>query len=190
MKALESLGVLESRHGEGVFVAGFTFDAIVENLPYSMLADDLQLLHLLEVRTALEVGMIPRIVSLIPASDVQRLWALAQGMLAKAERGESFAAEDRDFHATLFACLGNPFLNRLVDLFWSVFHRMADTLPTMADESRLHTAREHLSIVETLIQGDARALQQAHERHFDEIRKRVTRVSAAPHPKVTSLPAA
>jgi DNA-binding FadR family transcriptional regulator len=174
MKALESVGVLQARHGEGVFVSGFSFDAIVENLPYSMLADDLQLLHLLEVRTALEVGMVPRIVGLIPSEDVGRLRQLAQRMLQRAQAGESFAEEDRAFHATLFACLGNPFLDRLVDLFWQVFHRMADTLPQIGPSSRLQTAREHLAIVDNLASGDARALQQAHERHFDEIRKRVT----------------
>lgn len=184
MKALESVGVLQARHGEGVFVAGFSFDAIVDNLPYSMLADDLQLLHLLEVRTALEVGMVPRIVGLIPPEDVARLRGLAQRMLQRAQAGESFAEEDRDFHATLFACLGNPFLDRLVDLFWKVFHRMADTLPQIGPSSRLQTAREHLAIVDNLASGNARALQQAHERHFDEIRKRVTSLRVPANPPV------
>ncbi len=57
IKALESVGVLQSRHGEGVFVADFSFDSIVDNLPYSMLADRVQLGQLLEVREALEVGI-------------------------------------------------------------------------------------------------------------------------------------
>lgn len=178
MKALESVGVLESRHGEGVFVAGFSFDAIVDNLPYSLVADDVQLFHLLEVRTALEVGMVARIVPIIPKDDIEKLRQLAARMHALALEGKSFADEDRDFHATLFACLKNPFLNRLVDLFWQVFHRMADTLPKADASSGLQTAKEHMAIVKKLESGDAAALQQAHERHFEEIHKRMTRLHA------------
>ncbi|MBP8135615.1 MAG: FadR family transcriptional regulator, partial [Rhodoferax sp.] len=105
VKALESVGVLESRHGEGVFVADFSFDPIVDNLPYSLLADDAQLLHLLEVRTALEVGMIPKIVQIVPAQDLIKLRQLASRMHELALRDISFEDEDREFHATLFGCL-------------------------------------------------------------------------------------
>ena len=38
LKALESLGIIRTRHGEGVFVAHFSFDPIVHNLPYSIAA--------------------------------------------------------------------------------------------------------------------------------------------------------
>ena len=98
---IESVGVLESRHGEGVFVADFSFDPIVDNLPYSLLADDAQLLHLLEVRTALEVGMIPKIVQIVPAQDLIKLRQLASRMHELALRDISFEDEDREFHATL-----------------------------------------------------------------------------------------
>lgn len=169
VKALESVGVLQSRHGEGVFVASFTFDPIVDNLPYSVLADDAQLLHLLEVRTALEVGMIPKIVAIVPQQDLVKLRSLASRMHELALEDRSFEEEDRAFHATLFACLNNPFLNRLVDLFWQVFHRMSESLPNTA---RLQTALEHMAIVENLENKDALALQQAHARHFEAIHKR------------------
>jgi DNA-binding FadR family transcriptional regulator len=173
VKALESVGVLEARHGEGVFVTNFSFDSIVENLPYSMLADNAQLTQLLEVRTALEVGMIPKIVAIIPQTDIDALRALALRMKELADGGKSFAEEDRQFHAQLFACLANPFLNRLVDLFWKVFQKMAHTLPMKPPSSGQHTAQEHLEIVERLADGDISALKSAHERHFKEIRKRI-----------------
>ena len=156
VKALESVGVLESRHGEGVFVADFSFDPIVDNLPYSLLADDAQLLHLLEVRTALEVGMIPKIVQIVPAQDLIKLRQLASRMHELALRDISFEDEDREFHATLFWCLNNPFLNRLVDLFWQVFTACRTRYPgqIQARDARLHSSTLPLSknwSVETLL---------------------------------------
>lgn len=180
VKALQSVGILESRHGEGVFVADFSFDPIVDNLPYSLLADDAQLLHLLEVRTALEVGMIPKIVHTIPAQDIVKLRQLASRMYELALKDFSFENEDREFHATLFGCLNNPFLNRLVDLFWQVFHRMSDSLPKSDSSSRRQTALEHIAIVEKLESGDGASLQQAHERHFEEIHKRIMKLRVRP----------
>src|SRR5687768_10671068 len=35
-KSLASLGVLEARHGEGIFVKPFSFEPILDNLPYGL----------------------------------------------------------------------------------------------------------------------------------------------------------
>lgn len=166
IKALESVGVLQSRHGEGVYVANFSFDSIVDNLPYSMLADRVQLGQLLEVREALEVGMLDKLIDRIPATDVAALRTLAESMMVKAKAGESFAQEDRQFHATMFACMQNPFLDRLVDLFWRVFQKMAHTLPETSPSSGVQTAKDHLEIVVRIEQKNPMELTAAHMRHF------------------------
>lgn len=173
IKALESVGVLQSRHGEGVFVASFSFDSIVDNLPYSMLADQVQLDQLLEVREALEIGMLDKLIHRISADEVATLRALAEKMLAKAQAQESFAEEDRQFHATMFACVQNPFLDRLVDLFWNVFQKMAHTLPKSRPSSGVQTAMDHLAIVECIEQRDYAALKAAHVGHFSGIHQKL-----------------
>jgi DNA-binding FadR family transcriptional regulator len=179
LKALESLGIIRTRHGEGVFVAHFSFDPIVHNLPYSIAAQGASLRDLLEVRTALEVGLIARISQRIGPADVARLRQLAMRMLERNHRGESFAEEDRAFHATLFQCLGNAFLLSLIDLFWQVFARLADRLPA-ADHATEHAiALAHLRVVELMESGDVPALEQAHRQHFDEISQRLNSADAA-----------
>lgn len=169
IKALESVGVLQSRHGEGVYVANFSFDSIVDNLPYSMLADRVQLGQLLEVREALEVGMLDKLMKRISEAEVAMLRSLAETMMVRAQAQESFAEEDRQFHATMFACMHNPFLDRLVDLFWNVFQKMAHTLPKSSPSSGLQTAKDHLEIVERIEQKNRAALTAAHVRHFSGI---------------------
>lgn len=176
LKALESLGIIRTRHGEGVFVAHFSFDPILHNLPYSIAAQGSSLRDLLAVRTALEVGMVGQIVGRIRAQDIETLRNLALEMLALSQRGESYAQQDRAFHAALFACLDNAFLLSLVDLFWQVFNRLSDRLPIPDQAAQQATARDHLQVVQMLETGNVAALEQAHRQHFHEISKRLEAV--------------
>lgn len=178
LKALESLGIIHTRHGEGVFVAHFSFDPIVHNLPYSIAAQGASLRDLLEVRTALEVGMISQIVARITATDLETLRSLALRMVEHSARGKSFAEEDRAFHRALFQCLANPFLLSLVDLFWQVFTRLADRLPAPDIAAQCATAQDHLHVVAMLESGDVPALERAHRQHFHEIFRRLQSAEA------------
>jgi len=173
LKALESLGIIRTRHGEGVFVAHFSFEPILHNLPYSIAAQGSSLRELLEVRCALEVGMIAQVVASISPADVEELGDLARQMLQCSERGESFAELDRAFHATLFRCLGNAFLLSLVDLFWQVFNRLSDRLPLPDAAAQRATAQDHLAVAQMVQAGDVQALERAHRHHFDEISRRL-----------------
>lgn len=173
LKALESLGIIRTRHGEGVFVAHFSFDPILHNLPYSIAAQGSSLRELLEVRCALEVGMIAQVVACISPADIEELHDLAGQMLERSEQRQSFAELDRAFHATLFRCLGNAFLLSLVDLFWQVFNRLADRLPVPDAQAQRATAQDHLAVALMVQAGDVQALERAHRHHFQEISRRL-----------------
>lgn len=170
VKALESLGIVEARHGDGLFVSAFSFDSIIENLPYAAVADGKQLFDLLQVRAALENGVICEIVDRIGSEDKQRLRALANLMLEAARRNEPFDKEDGEFHATLYRCLNNPFLSRLVDLFWQVFRRLNQASNFDAEQwSPESTANDHMRIVEMIERSDKAGLIAAHQKHFHGI---------------------
>lgn len=179
MKALESLGIVETRHGEGVFVAAFSFDSIIENLPYSIVSGGKNLYDLLQVRTAVEMGAIPYVLERIGVADKARLRQLAEEMLAAAKQEQEFEQQDREFHATMFRCLDNAFLSRLIDLFWEVFHRLNQSLESPDHWSLESTALDHLSIVDMIERGDKTGLLAAHQRHFGSILARLERAKPA-----------
>ena len=180
LKALESLGIIRTRHGEGVFVAHFSFDPILHNLPYSIAAQGSSLRELLEVRCALEVGMIAQVVACISPADIEELHDLAGQMLERSEQRQSFAELDRAFHATLFRCLGNAFLLSLVDLFWRVFNRLSDHLPQPDALAQRATAEDHQAVALMVQAGDVQALERAHRHHFQEISRRLDLMDAPP----------
>lgn len=58
IKALESLGVLETRRGVGIFVKAFSFEPLLDNLAYGLGGALRQIEEVLEIRRTLEVGLI------------------------------------------------------------------------------------------------------------------------------------
>lgn len=173
VKTLEAVGILEARPGEGIYVKAFTFDSIFENLPYSFAADGKSLVDLLQVRTALEEGLIGMMVGRTTPEQLDRLEQLASTMVQKAKAGETFEDEDRAFHMTLYGPLENPFLNRLVELFWEVFRRMhggADVTHWNLEQ----TAVDHLAILNALRAGKPEETVAAMRTHFRQINARLS----------------
>src|SRR5579884_1011800 len=60
LRGLESIGMIEARHGEGRFVREFNFDAILDNLAYAVYFDRHSYDDLMEVRGELEIAFVGR----------------------------------------------------------------------------------------------------------------------------------
>lgn len=172
VKSLEAVGILEARQGEGLFVKDFTFDAIFDHLPYAFDTEGQSLRELLQVRTALEEGLVGMLAGRITPEQIQELQRLTDQMLLKAQRGETFDDEDREFHRVLYIPLQNQFLDRLVGLFWEVFRRLngnADITLWNLEQ----TAHDHQAIVNALRGNDPRDITAAMRAHFQQINRRL-----------------
>jgi DNA-binding FadR family transcriptional regulator len=172
VKALESLGILETRPGKGLFVRPFSLDPILDNLAYSLLFDHSSIAELLEVREQLEVGLLPRAIAAMTADRMSALRGIVQRMQARAERGEPFPGEDRAFHRTLAEAAGNRLQLRLLDVFWVVFQRLRDRALQL-DAAPPRTWRNHQRILDHVEAMDAPAAQRAMADHFDDLKLRL-----------------
>jgi DNA-binding FadR family transcriptional regulator len=175
VKALESIGVLETRPGVGLFVRAFSLDPIVSNLEYSLLFDHHTLVELLAVRTQLEAGFIEHAAERVTPSQLRVLRSLVDRMGERAAAGEppgDFKEEDRLFHRTLYAGLGNNLLLKLLEVFWTVYRRLRDQAHAEAIDN-VRTWENHRRIVEALERGDPPAARQAMLQHFGGIRARI-----------------
>src|SRR5688500_15038392 len=76
VKAMESLGILETGRGSGLFVRAFAFDPRLDNLSYGLLFDLQELAELLEIRRVLETGMIDAAMQAMPPAAVADLNAV------------------------------------------------------------------------------------------------------------------
>lgn len=179
LKALQAVGIVEIRHGFGMFVGRMTLHGLVDELAFHSrmtLADGCdELGHLMEVRELLESGLVQRLVEehadLTPATEV-----MAQ-MAAEARAGAVSVETDRRFHEVLYQPLGNPLVIRLLSAFWDVYEQLRDRLGD-ADESPDDVVRRHRDILDAVTAGDGSRAAAATRAHFDGVRARLDRLRA------------
>ncbi|RYG87837.1 MAG: FadR family transcriptional regulator [Alphaproteobacteria bacterium] len=190
IKALESVGVLETRRGIGVFVKEFSFQPLLDNLAYGLQDSLRDIDELRDIRRVLEVGLIERTVVLISEEDIAELRRVTDTMHAKALRDESFAEEDQEFHQLLFRCQNNRMLTALLDIFWLAFYK-ASGLADLGNPAPLDTWRDHQGIVEAVAARDAAGARLRLDAHYRGIQDLVAinreKVSAAAQPAPGSV---
>lgn len=165
IKSLESLGILETRRGIGVFVKEFSFQPLLDNLAYGLGSGLRDIEELREIRRVLETGLIGRTVEMIPEEDIAALRAVTEQMHARALKGESFAEEDQQFHHLLFRCQNNRMLNSLIEVFWRAFYKVSD-FANLENSDPVATWRDHHEIVEAIAARDVARARARLDEHY------------------------
>lgn len=168
LRRLEGLGVLEFRHGSGIYVGANAGRRVLAN-PLTPTAEEGQLVELLEARLQIE----PQIARL--AAEVQDAagvaWleeTLGRARTQVAESDEALWLTNLDFHRAIAATGGNSVLTEVLD----------SILLIHADEQReilrLHgdadqDFEEHANLAAAIREGEpARAAEAAH-RHLEHV---------------------
>ncbi|WP_447037655.1 FadR/GntR family transcriptional regulator [Streptomyces sp. DSM 118878] len=178
LKALQAMGIVEIRHGFGTYVGPMSVAPMIEGLAFRTVAGHYRgedsLLQLLELREAVETGLIARLAGRVPDADLAELDSLVERMEAEADAAEGGvrAETDRAFHATLYRGLGNLLLGEVLEAFWDAFHKVRTDLVDVPLDPRV-TCRQHREILEAVRSGDAQRAEQAIREHFGNIRARL-----------------
>jgi GntR family transcriptional repressor for pyruvate dehydrogenase complex len=114
IKALTVLGVLEVRHGAGVYVTALRADGLLENLGVvAEVSRGETLVHLVQVRKILE----PAAAAMAAARIGPDQLATLRAEMAAMERGasaEEIVEHDMEFHRIINEAAGNPVLSALL----------------------------------------------------------------------------
>ncbi|HEY9292207.1 MAG TPA: FCD domain-containing protein, partial [Microlunatus sp.] len=125
----------------------------------------------LDVREALEVGMADRVIERYRGEGLERLGEIVQTMEEMADRGETFAEQDLEFHRTLYEPLDNQLIIDLLGVFWRTFAEVNARLPgdhyTPSD-----AARWHRNLLQAIEQNSSDRFTRAMKDHFTGIRMR------------------
>jgi len=178
IKALESVGVLETRRGVGVFVKEFSFQPLLDNLAYGLQPSLRDVEELREIRRVLETGLIDKTIDMISPEDIEALRAVTGRMRVRAERSESFAAEDQQFHQLLFRCQHNTMLSALIDIFWTAFYK-ASNFANLENPTPLATWSDHHEIVEAVAAKDVERARRRLAEHYNGIQQVIAMNRAA-----------
>ncbi|MFF1404593.1 FadR/GntR family transcriptional regulator [Streptomyces sp. NPDC058294] len=182
LKALQAVGIVEIRHGFGTYVGAMSFAPMIEGLAFRTVAGHRRgedsLLQLLELREAVETGLVSRLAGRLPEADLTALDALVDRMEREAAEGAGLADTDRAFHATLYRGLDNVLLGEVLEAFWDAFHRVQRDLVDLPQDPRV-TCRQHREILDAVRSGDSLRAERAIRDHFGNIRTRLSPVAAA-----------
>lgn len=182
LKVLQALGVIEIRHGFGMFVARSNFEALVDGLTFrgrlSLRHQGIEALQLVEVRQSLESGLIGHAMEVMGPEHLGRIEAAVARIEELAARGENFAEADMDFHSSLFDPLGNDLLTKLMDVFRKVCRKIHLEIGDGSLDLAAHAA-VHREIYRAVECGDKALAAELLNRHFDGIRQRISAVAAS-----------
>lgn len=177
LKVLQALGVIEIRHGFGMFVAPSNFDALTDGLTFrgrlSLRHKGGEALQLVDVRQELESGLIGSAMDAMTSSQLAALEDSVAKMEQLAAAGEAFVEADAEFHRRLFEPLNNDLLVNLLGVFWKVYRQIHLELGTGA-EDLMETAAMHRRIYESVAGRDKVLAAERLNRHFDGIRHRIS----------------
>ncbi len=177
LKALQALGIVEIRHGFGTYVGDCSLDPFADALVFrgrkSMHGDRHDLHEIVELRQALEAGLITQLAETIDDESLIRVRKRLADLEQHAGRGEAGDAADRAFHDELYAALGNRLMSQLLRVFWDVYHDLSHELPPVTT-NRAEIVRIHREIYEAVADRDAARASAAITRHFQGIKKRLT----------------
>lgn len=175
VRSLESLGVIETRRGSGLYVRDFSFEPLLNNLPYGLLKDLHELSDLLQVRRVLETGLIKDAMVAMPDSQKDNLEAVVERMGVRAKANKTFTQEDREFHTLLFEHLNNTILTRLLDVFWMAFNKASRQIPIW-DGDPLATYHAHAAIIAAIRADDPARASIALDAHYAGLEGRLERL--------------
>ena len=177
VKALQSLGIVEVRHGDGLYVREYNMDPILETLSFGLRSGTTRLDELLQIRLWVEKAALEEAVCRINEVEIEELNRLmAQwhkiARLAQKPYESHFAADlDEEFHRKLYSTLNNHTLNKLIEVFWIAFDSL--DLPMLEISEPLNTYEDHRQMLEAVKLRDPSLAGKLLDEHFDDIRGRI-----------------
>jgi len=170
LKALENVGILEARHGVGNFIKAFSYDVILENLPYSLETDVNSLQEIVEIRECLEANFLVRDMDKFERRDIEDLWAIYRELERTNSPSQVRNAIEAHsaFHCALYRHSGNRLLTKLIELFSTLQRNLVivNRYWTTDPDSFLV---QHRAIVEAIERKDPKSVTRVMGRHFADV---------------------
>lgn len=171
LKALEVMGVIESRHGQGNFVVNNTENSVFKPLSLSFKLSNGNIEEILELRRLIEDYTVRQAAILSNEKDAERLREIHSAMV-KAETTEQKSQYDKEFHYEIAKISKNILINSLLESTSYLFDSFINKTVRMAffgEDSIDKIYDEHLHIIEAIEKHDDKEAAQRMQIHMNNI---------------------
>jgi GntR family transcriptional repressor for pyruvate dehydrogenase complex len=179
MRTLSLVGLLEPRRGSGTYVTHSFSDFLADQLEWSALLGERDLLELIEVRRPLEVQAAALAAQRASEQDIQQLNETLE-RLAESSKGDLEERTEADlmFHMGLVEATGNRILCRLMLSLNNLLRRY---IGATVDEPLEATLRQHRAVLEGVQARDPAQAAEAMDHHINVSHEGFLAVWAKPH---------
>ncbi len=177
LRKLEMLGVVDIRHGSGVYVGEDHNSLLIANPIFEGTVSRKLLLDLVEVRISIEKKSASLAAESATEEHLDHMRELLARAAANPDDGAVLAEVNLAFHREIALASGNQVLHQLLDVLASVI-REEQRIVLEIDGPRERFHREHLEILEALERKDpdlAVERMQAHLQGVEELLLRCER---------------
>lgn len=171
VKSLQSMGIVDVRQGNGLYVRELNFDPMLETFLFGMQFDPHTLAELLQIRIWLEVAVIGDAVEHIGADEVAKLEDLLKTWEARVQDGEEYSDLDESFHQIVYGVLQNDTLMKFFSVFWVTFTSLESELTRDTDPENV--LEFHKRILEAIQSRDPSQARAQLLQHFDHVKERI-----------------
>ena len=181
LRALESLGLVAIRPGEGTFVREISVETLVEPLALVMLSQREAVGELFEARRLLEPALARLAATRATPEEIGEMERILDEQAKEIASGRTGLLQDAHFHAAIGAAAHNRAITRLA-------HGIMDLLTQSREESLSTPGRpershqSHRRILQAITRRDARGAEQAMLEHLETVERLVRGGRAAADP--------
>ncbi len=168
LRMLETIGLLETRHGQGTFPQELTVERLVAPLASVMAYRQDLRDELLDVRRMFEPAVARAAAMRATDEDFADLQRILDAQRRKLKTGRSAIVEDTAFHAALARSTGN----RVIVSIMATLNELLVVSRTLALKQKGHPERSiegHEAVVAALRCRDAEGAARAMYKHIDQI---------------------
>ncbi|HHW44948.1 FCD domain-containing protein [Desulfofundulus thermobenzoicus] len=186
LSALNLAGILEIRHGEGIYVKRPGPNAVIEPLAFLLLLEKDKLQNILEVRKALEVEAAGLAAERCPADLLQEMKKVVEEMEEDLLSGGARAEElDLRLHLTVAQASRNPLLSRLMNTVQETMNQTLRVTRALWLSATAGTTRrlfeEHREIYLAIADRDKERARDIMYRHLWKVEVELARVNLTEH---------
>lgn len=183
MRTLQSLDIVEVRHGHGTYVGQLSLSPLVSGLVFrSVLNTDQSFRTLRDVvslRIALDLGVADELCAQHVGTTNPELRGLVEQMRTRTAAGLPFPEADGAFHSRLLSQVDNTLVSELASAFWEIHTRVVPLLGFPPNTEIEHTVEAHDAILDALEAGDTAAYRLAVLDHYAPLTRAIEKASAA-----------
>jgi GntR family transcriptional repressor for pyruvate dehydrogenase complex len=182
LRALESLGLIEIRPGEGTFVREVSVESLIEPLALAMLSQREAIGELFEARRLLEPAIAALAARRATPDEIVELERILEAQGKAIAAGQTGLAEDAAFHAAIGTAAHNRAITHIAHAIRDLLTQSReDSLNTPGRPHRSHD--DHRRLLQAITTRDERAARQAMLDHLDAVEALVVDVGGRHEPR-------